>query len=688
MFSTKAAMRLLFPVLFLNMLFITGLAQSVKPRITPEPSWITKAEIPYAKTHLDREASDGYIYLSYQKQISLQDQLTYCQQSLRFLSEAGVQSRSEINIAFDPSYQQLQIHTVNIIRSNKVINKLDATKLKTIQQENEISDHLYNGSLTTLLILEDVQKGDVLEYSYSHKGFNPIFGNRYAAFLDLQYSIPVYHILYKVCTPVGRSLQVKNLNSNIQPFLSAVNGQQIMEWQLADVTALRTEEKTPDWHNPFPSIMLSEYKNWKEVADWASNLFRFDMPLSASLLKKINDISNAFPTAEGRATAAVRFVQDDIRYMGFEMGANSHQPHHPDKIFTQRFGDCKDKSYLLCTMLRKMGIEANPVMIHTSVKKSLMEYLPSPIAFDHVTTQILLNGTLYYIDPTISMQRGTIQQLAFPDYQAGLVITPNTTSITSIPLQDKGKISVKEFFKVTDMSGLAHLVVTTTNTGSFADDARKSFATKSEYDIRKQYQEFYSGYFKSIRIDSMQSLEDTASGGFIVKEYYTVPGFWDIDGKRRTVFISPFVISGIFNKVKETDRKSSYALYYPAHYKEEVEIQMPDDWTPKKETTEIKNSCFDFNMEYKSKDNRITLLYEYKALKDHIATTELDQYRKDYDKVNQNISYEIWSEDNAYGATSSLGAGILSGSQESDFFYLYFILGLCVVITFLVKQNR
>ena len=54
-------------------------------------------------------------------------------------------------------------------------------------------------------------------------------------------------------------------------------------------------------------------------------------------------------------------MQDEVRYLGLENGISAYKPSSPNKVYNQRFGDCKDKSLLLVTMLNQMNIEAYPV---------------------------------------------------------------------------------------------------------------------------------------------------------------------------------------------------------------------------------------------------------------------------------------------------------------------------------------
>ena len=180
----------------------------------------------------------------------------------------------------------------------------------------------------------------------------------------------------------------------------------------------------------------------KEVNDWAMQLFPFTNNLSQVLQKKADDIRTKFISPEKRILAALRFVQDDVRYMGIEMGENSHKPHPPEKVIVQRFGDCKDKSYLLCTLLRALGIEASPVLINSGYKKIISNWLPAATAFDHVTVKVKLNDNSFFFDPTIPYQRGSIADISYPDHQCGLAISDSTTDLTNIPIHEKGIVKV------------------------------------------------------------------------------------------------------------------------------------------------------------------------------------------------------------------------------------------------------
>lgn len=644
-------------------------AQS-KPLIQPEPAWVTHPAFDYNETRMDEEAENGYINLELEKQVSIQQQSVYTKTSFKILSESGVQNASEINVNFDPTYNQIIFHSIKIIRGKETINKLQPTKIKVIQQEQELNMHLYDGSLTAVLFLEDVRKGDIIEYSYTIKGSNPVFKGKFAGVFETGFSVPVYNLYYKLLVPDGRTVQIKNSLTTVTYETKKLASETCYEWKLNQVQAMHEQDHTPTWYDPYPMIMVSEYKNWKEVNDWALKLFPFNGKLSGGLQKKIKEIVAAHSSTEQRILAALHFVQDDVRYMGIEMGQNSHRPNSPEKIFAQRFGDCKDKSYLLCTILRAMGVEANPVMINTGFKKTIMQWLPGPASFDHVTVRVLYNGRYYWFDPTISYQRGNIDAISYPNYHCGLIISDTTTALTTIPLQNKGMVSVHEQFDIPDMSGNARLIVKTEYTGSHADDMREQFNSSSKSEMKKTFREYYAHYYEKIETDSLKYVDNDTTGKFITYEYYSIQNLWELEKGVNRSYFSPYVINGILKKPKDMKRTMPFAIDYPAKYQEEITINVPEEWTSHESMENISCSAFKMRVQFASSYKRFKLKYEYESLKDHVEPNEADAFFTSYKKADENLGYTL-SKAKDKAAIETLSESGKKGEQVN---YVYVIM--------------
>ncbi|HVX50006.1 MAG TPA: DUF3857 domain-containing protein, partial [Chitinophagaceae bacterium] len=598
------------------------------------PAWVTVNKIDYKDTRLDREAEDGYLDMDYERQVQLQEQSVYVRHVYKIISEAGVQNRSQLSVDFDPSYERLTFNAIYIIRGGEVINKLDLSKIKVIQQESELDDFIYNGTKQAILFVDDVRKGDILDYSYTIKGFNPIFGNRYSAEMSTVFSSPVYNLYYKIMVPQGRTLNIKTSLEEASPNVHVTAGDAVYEWHKSIVHAMHPDDHLPSWYNPFPAIMVSEFNNWQEVGKWASTLFPKNVKLSQGLSKKIQDIQLAYSSNEDRICAALRFVQDDIRYMGIEMGVHSHKPGDPNKIFQQRFGDCKEKSYLLCTMLRTMGIEADPVLINTGEKKSLKYKLPSPFNFDHVTVRAKVNGVYHWFDPTIAYQRGRLNDISYPDYQCGLVITDTTTALTDIQPHAMGEENITEEFTVKDMQGNATLKVTTVYTGGLADDERNAFGNNSNYDMLSRMKKFYAYYFERIKGDSLVLTDNDSAGVLTTTEYYTIKDFWDTGKEGKKVLISPYVIESLIKKPDDQVRGMPYALEYDGKYHEKIIVNLPETWDIDTSSFSINTAAFIYSQKFLNGYKKAIRVYDYEALKDNVMPGETDDFLEAYKTLN------------------------------------------------------
>jgi transglutaminase-like putative cysteine protease len=679
--------RLYLLVLALQLTLLAS-AQTSKVQKEKEPSWVTLHNFNYASSILDSDAEEGYIDLDYELQVSLPQQAKYVKSATRILSEAGVQNNSEISVNFDPTYQQLIFHSIKIIRGNQTIDRLQLSKVKVIQQEKELDMHLYNGALTALLLLEDVRKGDIIEYSYTLKGFNPIYNNRYAAMYDTKFSVPVYNLYYKLIVPNNRNLVIKQDRIDVNPVVHQLPTDKIYEWTLTNLPPLHTQDNLPSWYDPYSCIRVSEFTSWKEVNDWAKALFPFNLPLSAALQKKIAEIKDNNTTDEARTLAALRFVQDDIRYMGIEIGTGSHKPNPPNKIMAQRFGDCKDKSYLLCTILRALGIEANPVLINTEYKKTIAQWLPSPAIFDHCTVTAKVNNTVYWFDPTISYQRGRLKDISYPDYQCGLVVSDKTEGLTFIPTQTKGNISVKETFNVPDMSGVANLVVKTVYTGYYADDTRDDFKNNSRYEMLKKYRGYYSSYFNNLSADSIAYTDDENTGTFTTIEYYRLHDFWKTEKETKKASLSPFSIDAALRKPEQENRTMPFQLSYPSRYKEEVEVNLPEDWNAESSSDKIQCPSFILKYDFTTTKRQIRLQYEYETLKDHVSPDEIKDYLSSYQKVDDNVGYSLTYSDGTTASFTMVKDKASFSDSGSTYPLLYTILGICLFITIMIKRSR
>jgi hypothetical protein len=188
--------------------------------------------------------------------------------------------------------------------------------------------------------------------------------------------------------------------------------------------------------------------------------------------------------------------------MGIEIGEYSHRPNTPEKILQQRYGDCKDKSTLLCYLLNANNIKAYSVFLSTYLEKETAALLPSPTVFNHEVVLVEFDDRNIYIDPTMSDQRGSIMNTNFP-YEANvLVIKPGTNALTTTPSRILGKTKSHTIFKVGDTAKneKTTLKIVTTYSNNYADDYRSNLNEDGADYYEKTYLDYYVGIYPGLTL--------------------------------------------------------------------------------------------------------------------------------------------------------------------------------------------
>jgi hypothetical protein len=312
--------------------------------------------------------------------------------SLQAVDTSGVEKAANVSIHFDPSYQTLTLHAINLIRAGQLQKKLGSTSIKVLQQKKELEALIYDGQKSVNALLNDVRVGDIVEYSYSVDGMNPVFQNMVSGGSDMLWRVAVERVFLRLMVPSARHIAVKARNTSLQAQVLERDGYRDVRWNVLQQPELLIDPEAPDWFNPYAMLEWSEFPDWAAVAQWALPLYRTSAQLGEPLQREVDAIAAADRDPARRIAAVLRLVQRDIRYLGIEVGLGSHAPAAPATIFQRRFGDCKDKALLMIAMLRVLGLETNAALVHTSARQETAKALPSPGAFNHVLVQVRLAG--------------------------------------------------------------------------------------------------------------------------------------------------------------------------------------------------------------------------------------------------------------------------------------------------------
>ncbi len=616
----------------------------VQLQFGPTPAWVKKVST-NTQTPNTREINDGYFLRMFEQEYNVTTHQTYQHTVREIISEAGIQSAANLTLNFNPSYEQISIHEVTVWRDGKPMNRLDKAAFKIVANEEDLSRFIYNGNYTAYLILNDIRVGDKIEYSYTLTGDNPVFENKFFTSLVLQGTDPIAHMHYYIIAPGSRKLNFKYYNEAKPPVQQTVGGDMIYEWDLQNLNGIDVSDKIPSWYIAYPFIQISEFKDWTEVAQWGHSINKPTDKPGGALGKRIKEIADKYKDNKpGLLRALTDMVQTEIRYMGVEIGPYSHKANNPEKVYEQRYGDCKDKSLLLVSALLSVGIPAEMALVSTSSEEHVTERIPSPSAFNHAIVVAHLDDKEIWIDPTMSYQGSTGADIYCPDYGNALVLGAGKTDLSPIPETNNGTLHYTEQYEADDVKSPVTLTVITTYSGGMADKIRASYANQSNVDLEKNFLDYYSNFYSKIeRADTLIIMDDKASNVLETTEKYIITDFFEYDSVNHNYPVS-FYARMIKNMLPSVDNKKKYpiATSYPYELHHSIRVKIPLNWNIDFQTETIDRPAYTFKYRVSVDNNVFALDHDFKYNKDHIAPEEIVQYDKDSKRmVNDLLSYSF-----------------------------------------------
>jgi transglutaminase-like putative cysteine protease len=608
--------------------------------VGPRPSWVVREPAPAPLAAPAPDATPGSYELLFDHQLRVGDDFSdeYVRRVVQVLTSAGVQDAAQLSVDFDPSSERLVFHRVGILRHGTDVSSFAPSDVSVIRPERESDDAIYSGSLSALVFLRDVRPGDVLDYDYSLQATASSPPPSFATTLDMAYSVPVARLRQRLLWPAGRRLHVRTHGSVPQPQVVAQGPTTVYSWTRQDVPAVVSEGDLPEWFDPYPAVELSEFGSWTAVADWAAEVYAGVAADPRALDATLRQWS-ALPGLEDRALAAVRFVQDDIRYLGLEIGPGAWEPRPPAEVLARRYGDCKDKSLLLAALLRRLGLDACPALVSAATGRGIETRLPSPLAFDHVIVRLRLAGRDVWIDPTLTQQGGRLRSLAPPPFERALPIVPGQADLETIPRPPPNEptISVREDYDA-PRGAPASLSVMACYRDADADSMRANLGGSSPNELASTYLNHYATAWPAIQVEAPPAVSDWRDDNRLeVRARYRIPGFWQLPHR----VLEAWSLADVLQKPRTLRRSMPLALDHPARLSHRFSIRLPAPPDELPRQARVDDPAFCLARSVRLDGDRIEVGLDYRSLADAVAPGALPAHLANLDRAQAQLQLQL-----------------------------------------------
>lgn len=577
-------------------------------------------------------------------------------------SALGVIGQYAIN--YFAQYQKLALHRVVILRGNERLDRTASVNIRPLQRETDIESGMLGGATTVQLLLDDVRIGDTLWISYTIDGNNPVLGKRWSGDFTWDGAGPIELRRITVLHPRNRPLSWRQLGDfhteQITPRIEQVGDMQRIRFEGRALEAVEGEPSVPPEYLSARMLQLSEYQDWNGVAQWADGLF--PKVEAGPALKALARQFAGGADAEARAGAALHWVQNEIRYFSVSIGENSHRPQPPEVVLKRRYGDCKDKSYLLVSLLRELGVEAQLVLLSADAPKVASKLLPTPIWFNHVIVRIGINGRDYYVDPTRVNQPEPLaaMPIAFPG-AAVLRVDPAAQGLSAIPERSETLPTFEhtEDIVIADFSGAATLVTRDIYRSTYADAMRAYFTRTSANEQKKSVQAKYEKLYPGVSLEAAPVYQDVVADNRVeVTSRYKLPKAVSLKDKRYQIAFNSQIMEGSLGIPSKLVRNFPFQPaggLYSGRYRLRVHWPATVRRNDAPAAKMLDNPYFQLREEYALRGNEVDYLIDYRLKQRTIPAAEVPALEEQSKLLNEYVEGTLRIEEAAAMPAVALG---------------------------------
>jgi hypothetical protein len=668
------------------MLALPVFAQDVSDyvRVEPRPDWSVAITIPDFDPADDADRKKIYPLVDYQNRYSLTTDEYSTRYVVDLLTPAAVEDEGTISLDFDPAYQTLSLHTVQITRGEQTINAIDLTEAMVFRTETDRRQMIFNGTMTFSLPILDLRVGDRLDIAYTTSGRNPAIGEGYLARRSFATTSEIKRSVYRVSFGPGVEVKTQTFNGPAEPTRSVENGWTVYEWDAPDPEVPDYDRDTPDWAYTHPTFEASNFASWSEVGELFKAYYGVSEADRIAVQDIVAEIKMEHAEPKARAKAALDWVQTHIRYVGLEIGEGGFIPRPLARVLRRRFGDCKDVTFLLLTLMDGLDVSADPVLVNLDERGGEFKGLANPYAFDHIMVVAEIDGTLYPMDATRDPQLGTLDTMEQGDIDYGLRMGDGGSVVTRLPQSDYDvRELITERFDLVAEPGTILYDLTFREYGEDADGTMAWLAREGEEGVHEGFVRYLADIYPTIEKDGDLEWESNEAEAWTeLKMRFRLPGYTSDD--RRSLKTRAYQLLSATPDFEGGTRTAPFALTHPRHIHHIREYVVNDDYEFDARTRSVETDSFRFSYDETYEDNLFREDYRWQSKQDHIKAKDFEDDMAKIDKLQDwsystiNLAFDDAQSDSNASATpaSLLWLGWL------------FLIGFPIAIIYLIRRSN
>lgn len=553
------------------------------------------------------------------------------------IKNSGADNYCLIHLAETEFYTVSDIKAVIKDTLGNVLKELDDDDIKTALITPGYS--YYSNEVHKYFSLKYSSYPFIFEYSYV-RNFKTLFF--WPAWIP-QGNIPSLSSTYKLILETPVKFKYHKIGEIGDPVIEEHDGTRTYTWNKKNIINRVNEDFLPPENKLQMALLFSpesfelkgykgELNNWRSFGSWYGDLTRGRYNLPATAVAEIKALVRGAKTPEEKIGLLYSYLREKTHYVDIELGISGWQPQTAGEVYTNHYGDCKDLTTLMVSMLKVIGIKSYPALALTRDRGEVISDFPSN-QFNHCIAFVPLKHDSIWIECTAKyMDIGDTPS----DIQGirALVVDETGGSLVTTPLKSApDNLWISRCKCVLNNSGTLNFNTSLSlkgNQKSYFKPALSYFSNEDKMVFLKRQ---FGRHYSNIVINKYSVDDPESSRGLysinLQGSYANV-----IQGVGQLIFINP----NLFNRKspdalpEEEPGERQFPVYYKFPYEDidSVVIELPSNYdiVAMPDSVNLSGSFGNFSAVYKLEDGKIIYNRKFEIKEREIPLSAYKNYRE------------------------------------------------------------
>lgn len=353
---------------------------------------------------------------------------------------------SQLKSYYNSTDKILKTNVYSLVPAEKNYKKIPVPSLKRTTEQD--ANNFFDDTYALMGHFPAISKGCILHEEYEYLSTEVDWGYRFF----FGSSFPVEKVVFTVVYPASMKpiFRLAGADTTLVKFERTQDAKFIRcRWTCDKMKAYQHDALAPNYRYYTPHIVMQlgeyEYKgkhvaHMRNLADfhrWQyTKLKNTNRVIPQEIQQLADSITRNKTSREDKVKEIYRWVQNNIKYIAIEDGDNGFVPQEALTVIKRRYGDCKDKSSAITTLLRCIGEKAYLGTIGTKTLPYTFSKYPTIGTANHMIAIWMKN------DSSIVPLDGTSRYLSIyevPNFIQGkecfILIDENNFKVHRIPEQ-------------------------------------------------------------------------------------------------------------------------------------------------------------------------------------------------------------------------------------------------------------